>query len=77
MEQDLHTLIRDIHGTMRVLDERTQSILKQAERTNGRVNKLEDKVGAVEDVQTGLVAKVGVGVTIMATVFTTLINRIL
>lgn len=77
MEQDLHTLIRDIHGTMRVLDERTQSILKQAEKTNGRVNKLEDRVSDAEDVQSGLVAKVSIGVTIAATMLTTFINRVI
>lgn len=38
-------LLYEIHGKMLVLDERTQVILKQAEKTNGRVNMLE----AVQD----------------------------
>lgn len=36
-------LLYEIHGRMQVLDERASAILKQAEKTNGRVNVLEDK----------------------------------
>lgn len=38
-------LLYEIHGKMQVLDERTQVILKQAEKTNGRVTFIE----AVQD----------------------------
>jgi hypothetical protein len=69
-------LIRDMHSTLRVMDERTQTILKQAEKTNGRVNKLEDEVDAVKNVQSTLAAKVGIGVTIAATIMATVINKI-
>ncbi len=76
MAQDLElqNLIREIHGTMRVLDERTQSILRQAEKTNGRVTKLEDKTDAVEKEQEGLAVKVGAIATIAGTIITTIIT---
>lgn len=72
---ELQTLIREMHGTVRVLDERTQSILKQAEKTNGRVTKLEDGHDVIMKTQENLVVKVGAIVTVGATILTTVIGR--
>ncbi len=74
---ELQTLIREMHGTVRVLDERTQSILKQAEKTNGRVTKLEDGHDVIMKTQENLVVKVGAIVTVGATILTTVISRFL
>jgi len=76
-DTELNKLIREMHGTVRVLDERTQSILRQAEKTNGRVTKLEDSHDVISKTQEGLVVKVGAVVTIAATVLTTFISRII
>jgi len=73
---ELNTLIREMHGTVRVLDERSQAILKQAEKTNGRVTKLEDSHEELAKVQENLVVKVGAIVTLVTTAITTVISRI-
>lgn len=75
-DQEYQSLLREIHGTVRVLDERTQTILKQAEKTNGRVTKLEDGHDIIAKKQENLAVKVGAIVTISATVLTTFIARI-
>ncbi len=76
-DRELQTLIREIHGTMRVLDERTQSMLKQVEKTNGRVTKLEDNVDVINKVQEGLAVKVGAVVTVAATAITTMLSKVM
>ena len=76
-DRELQTLIREIHGTMRVLDERTQSMLKQVEKTNGRVNRLEEGYDVLSKVQEGLAVKVGAIVTIAATIITTFLGKLL
>jgi len=76
-DRELQTLIREIHGTMRVLDERTQSMLKQVEKTNGRVTRLEDNVDVINKVQEGLAVKVGAIVTVAATAITTMLSKVI
>lgn len=74
-DRELQTLIREIHGTMRVLDERTQSMLKQVEKTNGRVTKLEDRTDVLDKAQEGLALKVGGIVSIASVVVYSVINK--
>jgi len=76
-DREFQTLLREIHGTMRVLDERTQSILKQAEKTNGRVTRLEDGHDILTKNQENLAVKVGAMVTVAATVITTAISKVM
>lgn len=76
-DQEFQSLLREIHGTVRVLDERTQTILKQAEKTNGRVTRLEDGHDAIAKKQENLAVKVGAIVTVSATILTTFISRII
>jgi len=66
VDNELQALLREMHSTINVLDERTRSILVQTEKTNGKVLRLEDKVDKVEKVQDGLVVKVGAFVTFAA-----------
>lgn len=76
MHDDTQRLLLEVHSTMKVLDERSQSILRQVEKTNGRVTILEGDVEKVKNVQENLVVKVGAGVTIAATVFASFVSRI-
>lgn len=69
-KDELDRIIREMHSIVAVLDERTENILRQTEKTNGRVNQLEKE-------QSSLVAKVSVGATLLATVFATFVNRVL
>jgi len=69
-KEEVNKLLREIHSAVAVLDERTESILRQTEKTNGRVTQLEKE-------QSGLAAKVAVGATIISTVFVTFLNRII
>lgn len=69
-KDELNTLIREIHSNVAVLNERTENILEQTQKTNGRVTKLEEQ-------HSGLAAKVSVGATILATIFATFVNRVL
>lgn len=76
-DKDLQILIREMHGTVRVLDERSQAILRQAEKTNGRVTKLEELHDDLAKVQENLATKVGIGATLAATAIVAAINKIL
>lgn len=69
-------LIREMHGTIRVLDERSQTILKQAEKTNGRVTVLESRTDEVEKKQEGLAIKVGIGATAAGFLVTTFVSKL-
>lgn len=44
MPDDNTKILYEMHGTLRALDERTQHILQQATKTNGRVGKNEDEI---------------------------------
>ena len=44
MAEEQTKLLYEMHGTLRALDERTQHILAQATKTNGRVSRNEDEI---------------------------------
>lgn len=54
-----------------------EATLKQAEKTNGRVTKLEDEVDTVKVRQENLGVKVAAGVFILSAMVSTVVNRIL
>ena len=48
MAEEQTKLLYEIHSKVLVLDERSQHILTQATKTNGRVNKLEEDVNTLQ-----------------------------
>lgn len=79
MQQDerTHQLILEMHSTMRVLDERSRNILTQAEKTNGRVNKLEERVDQIDNKQAGLLVKMSLIVSGIGAFSAAVVSKIL
>lgn len=59
------------------LVEKTNSIETQTLKTNGRVNKLEDRATSIETRQENLGVKVAAGVTVLTMVVSGVINKFL
>lgn len=76
-------LLREMHGTIMVLEERSRSILAQTERTNGRVSKLEtehdqlaSKVGGLEGDQKAAAVKIGGVLSVIGVVVSVVISKL-
>lgn len=68
-------LMREMYATIKVVDERSQSILRSLENYTKRFETIEEDVKALQQNQSGLMAKVGMGATIMASVVAAIIHK--
>lgn len=75
MESELHKHIFEMKELLARVDERTQHILSQAQKTNGRVTALETEMDGVRTKQENLGTKVAGGVFLVTTAVAYLINR--
>lgn len=77
MESELHKHIFEMKELLARVDERTQHILSQAQKTNGRVTTLETEMDGVRTKQENLAVKVTAGASVFAVGVGYLINKFL
>lgn len=77
MESELHRHIFEMKELLARVDERTQHILSQAQKTNGRVTTLETEMDGVRTKQENLAVKVTTGASVFAIGVGYLINKFL
>jgi hypothetical protein len=74
---DAVKVIVEMNASIKVMEERTRTILEKFGDYDKKIEKLDTRMGDVEKTQTGLATKVSIGATLAATIAGAIINRIL
>lgn len=68
-------LIREMYATLKVVEERTTTIVKNQENNDKRFLDIETDIKSLQQGHAGLMAKVGMAATVAASIVASIVHR--